>query len=70
MYFKAFLKPSLSYTARYAPSPRFQKHLKIHAKIAQLILLPLLKGENRCEAEHPHTTEVMTDYPPTLSTAA
>ena len=42
MYFKAFLKPSLSYTARYAPSLWFQKRLKIHAKIAQLILLPLL----------------------------
>ena len=39
--FLSFLKPSLSHTARYAPSPRFQKHLKIHAKIAQPILLPL-----------------------------
>ena len=40
--FLPFLKPSLSHIARYAPSLRLQKRLKIHAKIGQLILLPLL----------------------------
>ena len=31
------------------PSLRFQKRLKLHAKIAQLILLPLLKSQTECK---------------------
>ena len=38
----SLLKPSLSHIARYAPSLSLQKGQKIHVKIAQIILLPLL----------------------------
>ena len=47
MYFLPLLKPSLSHIARYVPSFRLQKRLKIHEKNAQLILLPLLKSKRR-----------------------
>ena len=43
--FLPFLKPSLSHIARYAPSLRLQKRLKIHTKIGQFILLPLLNAQ-------------------------